>query len=87
MYKLYVGSNNETKELEMDKIESILQANLDGYTLYSARGCWKGVSEDSVIIEVQGVSYEKIMEIASTLRDSLEQDAVALQEVPDLSFI
>jgi hypothetical protein len=50
--KAYIGSNNTTKELEVDTIISILNKNHDGFTLdYPVTGYWRGEAEQTAIRE------------------------------------
>jgi len=51
--KIYVGSNNETGFLEVEKIKEVLEG-LEAYTLIIAGGYWKGKHENTAIIEIYG---------------------------------
>ena len=39
-FTLYIGSNNKTKTLELDRIKTITGKRHDGFTLYTATGAW-----------------------------------------------
>lgn len=71
--KIYIGSNNETKELELDKITNYLNTQLQGYTIIKTLGYWKGTREDSCIIEIYG-NYNRA--IPSELKKILKQDSI-----------
>lgn len=89
-YRFFIGSNNETKELEQEKALSIIQSKLDGFTFYEAQGCWKGTLERSLIVEAIQPEHaqESMQELAKTLAHELEQDAVALDIIPSsMAFI
>ena len=71
--KLYIGSNNDTKVLEIEKIKSIMLSAQQGYTLILAKGIWKGIEEETAIIEIYG---EYNIAIVSELKRELKQDAI-----------
>jgi hypothetical protein len=82
---IYVGSNNDTGELELEKIEKILNSRHDGYTLYRATGYWHGDREDSAVITVAD-SWASIRESITDLKAELNQQAIAYHYAPDLQF-
>lgn len=48
--KAFIGSNNKTKKLEVDKIISTVNANHEAFTLqYPVIGCWRGETEQTAI--------------------------------------
>ena len=49
-FNIYVGSNNNTKQLELDHINAIASANHDGFTLYTATGHWLGTEEATAVL-------------------------------------
>lgn len=71
--KLYIGSNNETKELELDKIISYLNTQLEGYTIIETLGFWKGKEEKSCIVEIYG-NYN--LAIVGELKKILKQNSI-----------
>jgi hypothetical protein len=71
--KLYIGSNNETKELELDKITEYLNNQLEGYTIIKTIGYYNGKAEESCIIEIYG-SYN--LAIVGELKKILKQDSI-----------
>jgi hypothetical protein len=85
-YELFIGANNDTKEVEIDKITKILDNYFtDGYTVKDCLGRWNGENEKSVSVT--------IMADASTLRivlrelvTELKQEAVAFHTVAQLQF-
>lgn len=84
-YKLYIGANNTTKQVEIDKIEQTLNGYFDGYTMEQATGYWLGNREASVVITV--ASEIEIVPVIVELKHILQQDAIAYQEVEQLHFI
>lgn len=84
--KIYIGSNNESKVLEIDKIKSIINKYHDGYTIILAKGYWKGIEEDTAIIEIIDslVSEDMIKE----LKEVLKQEAILVsRQVSDNIFM
>jgi hypothetical protein len=87
MFKLYIGSNNETNELEIQKIKGITGAVFEGFTFYEAVGYWKGLEEKTAIIEIETEEEDKIQNLIETLKKELKQEAVAVEVLPSLKFI
>ena len=71
--KIYVGSNNTTGELELDKIYSVLDRWQDSYTIILAKGSWQGKHEDTAIIEIYG-KYN--LGIIPCLKQELKQASI-----------
>ena len=86
MYRLYVGANNRTKRVEINKIERFLNSRTDGYTIIPARGYWQGQREPSVVIEMQVTKRQAIV-IATGLKGVLKQEAIGICKATALSFI
>lgn len=45
--KIYIGSNNETKELELFKIIKVMEVVKQDFTLYTATGFWHGLQNNT----------------------------------------
>ena len=76
----HIGSNNETKELEREAIEAILNAHFEGYTAREVVGYWKGERERTLEVEaITDMIDEKIKAVAAELRDGLKQQAVLVE--------
>ena len=71
--RIYIGSNNDTKILELDKIQNILSTWLESYTIIQAMGVWKGTKENTAIVEIYGTYNLGIIEI---LKRELKQDSI-----------
>lgn len=87
LYNLYVGSNNRTKRLELAKIRKATAARFDGFSLMPLTGYWKGTAERSVMVQIETMDRAAVMELVEMLKLELEQEAIALQELPALRFI
>lgn len=68
-----------TEDLMKDElVATIVSTSFDGFTMYHARGYWKGKAESSLIVEVVTPledSY-KVRAVARELRRALGQESV-----------
>jgi hypothetical protein len=87
LYKIYVGSNNETKKLEAKKAISIASKYFEGFTCQNANGFWKGLSEKTLIIEIETDNKKKVIELAEELKEALYQEAIAVAKIGKMQFI
>lgn len=84
--ELFIGSNNTTHKVEVDKLKAILNEYHQGWTMQNALGSWLGTEEDSVIVTISD-DMSTIMSTIKTLKTALQQDAIAYREVTPLEFI
>jgi len=78
IYRYYVGANNETGEVETEKLLAIIKEYTPGATLIPCKGIWNGHQEDSIILEIaEGIEF-KSDELAEALRVGLNQQSVGL---------
>ena len=84
MYRLYIGSNNETKELELDKIKQVVSRYYEGFTIILATGYWKGNEEKTAVVEISTNSWDT--GVLHELKQELNQESIAYQILPELSF-
>ncbi len=87
LFRLYIGSNNETGKCETKKAIGIVSAQFAGFTVLKSEGYWKGKSEKSIVIEIETNDKELIMKTAQKLKTVLKQEAIGLSESNGLSFI
>ena len=87
LYKIYIGSNNTTKRLEAKKAISIASKYFEGFTCQNANGFWKGLSEKTLIIEIETDNKKKIIELAEELKETLFQEAIAVAKIGKMQFI
>lgn len=59
-------------------------AGLNGYTLLSGEGAWRGLKEQAAVLEVYAGPEVKpaVMATAEALREQLRQEAVLVVEMP-----
>lgn len=87
---IYIGSNNETHELEKDKAISIIAGQFDGFSAYEIVGFWKGQQEKTLKVEIvsDDSSNAKIIAICKELKTALNQDSVLVETVEsNIAFI
>ena len=76
----YIGSNNTSKELELEKIEAIVSAHFEGFTASEVIGYWKGKKERTLKVEiVTEESNTSLVKIGKELKEKLEQESVLLE--------
>ena len=86
LYRLYIGSNNETGKLEQAKIQEIASRHFDGWTLYNALGAWKGQLEHSAILEIATEHSDEIVSLANELKEKLSQQSIMFELGGDVDF-
>jgi len=84
--QLYIGENNLTHELEIEKITATCALFFDGFTIQNGIGFWRGSQEKTAIVSIYD-DEKKIMKCVDVLKKALKQDAIALQELKPLKFI
>lgn len=85
--QLYIGGNNTTKQVEVDKLKKVLNKYHEGWTLERGNiGAWHGVEEESVKVLISD-DYDTILATVNKLKYELKQEAIAVQEVAPLEFI
>jgi len=87
LYKIYVGSNNETKKLESKRAIQIASKYFEGFTCQTANGFWKGMAEKTLIIEIETDDKKKVIELAEELKEALYQEAIAVAKIGKMQFI
>jgi hypothetical protein len=83
--RLYIGCNNKTGRLELDKIKRITSARHQGFTLWRATGYWQGKAEPTAVLTVAD-NAKKIHQLIAHLKIELEQDAIAYEVAPEMRF-
>lgn len=88
MYQFYIGSNNASHIVELDKIKEVLaDYEIVGYTIINAFGVWEASEEKSVIVQVEGITKAKALNLVEVFKGRLEQYAIGLQRLPEIQFI
>lgn len=88
MLRLFIGANNVSKQVEVEKALAVIASKVDGFTFYNASGYWKGQRENSLVVEIDGLGIKAGRTLAKVLCKKLNQQAVGLQLLPQsISFI
>jgi thiamine pyrophosphate-dependent acetolactate synthase large subunit-like protein len=87
LFRLYIGSNNETGELESAKAISIIGTRFQGFTTSQADGYWQGKPEKSLVVEIESDSQEDIENTAKVLAIELKQQAIGVAKIGKMQFI
>jgi len=84
-YNLYIGSNNDTKQLEEKHIIDLVSAWYEGFTCYKVKGFWKGVSEDAMKVEIcvedTSVNTLAINQMVIEMKRMLNQESIMVEKV------
>lgn len=64
-----------------DNIPEIVSQYFDGFTLFEARGYWKGKGERSAVVEVVTSNRAKVYELARTIKELNKQESVLVVPV------
>lgn len=83
--QLYIGSNNTTHKLEIEKIKQIMADNHEGFTIQRVTGYWLGKPEKTALVTVSD-DRDKINTTVKQLKSELQQDAIALLQTNDMVF-
>lgn len=76
----YIGANNETHELEVEKITEVISGTFDGFTASEVVGYWKGSKERSLRVEVVTDEEPAVLaRVAKELAQQLNQESVMLE--------
>lgn len=77
----YIGSNNDTHELEKDKAIVVLSGHYEGMNISELIGVWKGIEEKSLLISVvcETVDYTLIKTTCKELNRVLNQQAIMVE--------
>lgn len=80
---IYIGSNNTTHKLELDKIEQVIGNTFEGFTIYEVIGYWQHKQEKSARVEILISENQEIniVKLCKELKTILGQDAIMLEIV------
>lgn len=84
-FTIYIGSNNTTKLLELDKIKTVLARRHDGFTISEAVGFWRGSEEKTAVVSLASERLAALSSIAD-LKAELDQEAIGYQVAPVMRF-
>ena len=83
-FNLLVGSNNQTKKVEIAKINRIAKNFFNGYNITHNNGFWNGISEQSVVLSIitDRKDKDKVKQLGITLLRELKQYEILLTNKP-----
>ena len=89
-YSFYIGSNNDTREVEITKIQQLFNEHFKAFTVKHTLGYYENEPEKSIIVEIY--DNEKTLRFIKTftenLKIDLKQNSVLLViEKPKVEFI
>ena len=71
-----------TEEKNVKQVKATLTGLGLDFTLYRARGSWRGQEERSLAIELDNVTRKRAEDAAKLIKVMNNQEAVLLQEIP-----
>lgn len=83
IFKLYIGSNNQTKKLEKKRAVDITSSYFEGFSVSQILGFWKGKAEKTLLIEIETLEKSKIIELSKKLARELKQQAIGVIETSE----
>ncbi len=84
----YIGADNETGEVNTEKIIEMVSQRFDGATIIPATGSWRGKTEASVVIIIgHEQSGDYLKRFAQALCTDLKQDAIGLSNGIDFELV
>ena len=87
LFRLYIGSNNETHKLETSKAKGVINRFFEGYTIAKTDGIWKGTIEKSMTVDIETGSPELITTAVKELCKELQQQAIGVAKIGQMDFI
>ena len=88
-FRLYIGSNNETGELEDKKAERVVAKRFEGFTTIKrgVTGHWKGSKENTMVVEIATDEEDELKKTVEELKEELKQEAVGVTTIGEMQFI
>lgn len=82
LYRIYIGSNNKTKKITA-KDETYILKTLSlispSLTTYRAKGYFKGVEEETLVVSIATQKFSELKETLRIIRKNLKQDGIGLE--------
>lgn len=76
-----------TERKNVDEVKAALGDLGFNYTVFDAQGSWNGQIENSMAIELDGVSWEVAANVARLIKSMNKQEAVLVQTIPSTSLL
>jgi hypothetical protein len=91
--RLFIGANNQSGIVELDKALAVIDARFNGYTVHAeSMGVWNGKFEKCRMVDIiRDASSEfrcNIIQLAERLREELQQEAIGVAFIEcDMFFV
>jgi hypothetical protein len=76
-----------TERKNADQVKTALGVLGFDYTVFDAQGSWHGQTENSMAIELDGISWEAVTQVACLIKALNNQQAVLIQTIPTTSLL
>jgi hypothetical protein len=78
-----------TENVNGESIKAMVGKQFDGFTMFSAKGVWKGIEESSLIVEVVSELpiIKKVKALARRIKKLNNQEAVLVEVLQNNSFL
>jgi hypothetical protein len=82
-FNLYIGANNRTGQVEIDKIVRYIGHVFSGFTIVDSIGYWQGKAEKSIVVTIFTDEKDRwfMIEYVKGLATMLMQDCIILQTI------
>ena len=80
--RFLIGSNNQSHEVEYNTIEQHFNKMFEGYSITKNEGFYKGVKENSCIVEViifKDIPLNKLLDFTQDLKLALKQYSILIE--------
>ena len=77
-----------TEDINQEQVQKIVDSYYQGYTMYKAQGFWKGIKENSLIVEIISEAQnelDNVRALASKIKDYNHQEAVLVETIANHS--
>lgn len=85
-FRIYIGSDNKTGQLDVKAIKAVLNEHFEGWTLERGVGSWKRKEEQTAIITIS-TDQSLLEKFVYQAKKALRQESIAAEQVNDLKFL
>jgi len=80
---IYIGANNTTKKVEIEKVKLLVGNLFEGYTIYEIIGYWHNIPEQSIKVEIIIADERElaVIRLCKELKRALNQEAIMVEIV------
>lgn len=73
VYRIY------TEDVNRNGVEAILDGAFKGYTIIRGEGRWRGKKENSIVIEIDGATRNRVLAVVKKIKATNNQEAVLVR--------